>query len=68
MDRARRGAEFPSRLRGEEIGGVDMVTLDANVAGCMRHGSPPQWCLTELVDHDPECASDVSSTLRSSRS
>jgi hypothetical protein len=28
-------AEFPARLRGEEIEGVDMVMLDANIAGCV---------------------------------
>ena len=37
-------AEFPSRLRGEEIAGVDMVMLDADIAGCVGtwwagHGS-----------------------------
>lgn len=26
---------FPSRLRGEEIDGVDMVMVDADVAGCV---------------------------------
>jgi hypothetical protein len=30
-----RGAPFPSRLRGEEIEGVDMVMLDADIAGCV---------------------------------
>jgi hypothetical protein len=29
-------APFPSRLRGVEIAGVDMVLLDANTAGCIR--------------------------------
>lgn len=28
-------AAFPPRLRGEEIEGVDMVMLDADVAGCV---------------------------------
>jgi hypothetical protein len=28
-------AEFPARLRGEEIDGVDMVMLDADIAGCV---------------------------------
>lgn len=28
-------APFPSRLRGEEIEGVDMVMLDADIAGCI---------------------------------
>jgi hypothetical protein len=28
-------AEFPGRLRGEEIEGVDMVMLDADIAGCV---------------------------------
>lgn len=28
-------AEFPARLRGEEIEGVDMVMLDADIAGCV---------------------------------
>jgi hypothetical protein len=27
-------ADFPARLRGEEIDGVDAVLLDADVAGC----------------------------------
>jgi hypothetical protein len=29
-------APFPSRLRGEEIDGVDMVMLDADIAGCVQ--------------------------------
>jgi hypothetical protein len=28
-------APFPERLAGEEIAGVDMVMLDADVAGCV---------------------------------
>ena len=28
-------AEFPSRLRGEEVAGIDLVLLDADVAGCV---------------------------------
>ncbi len=35
---------FPARLRGEELAGVDMVMLDADVAGCVDtwlHGSGP---------------------------
>lgn len=27
---------FPPRLRGEEIDGVDMVMLDADIAGCVQ--------------------------------
>lgn len=27
---------FPPRLRGEEIEGVDMVTVDADIAGCVQ--------------------------------
>ena len=27
--------EFPGRLRGEEIEGIDLVLLDAQVAGCV---------------------------------
>lgn len=27
-------AEFPARLRGEELAGVDLVMLDAGIAGC----------------------------------
>lgn len=35
---------FPDRLRGEEIAGVDMVMLDADIVGCVdswrgNHGS-----------------------------
>jgi hypothetical protein len=30
-----RRATFPARLRGEEIAGVDMVMVDADVAGCV---------------------------------
>src|SRR3954447_8292844 len=26
---------FPARLRGEEVAGVDMVMLDADIAGCV---------------------------------
>jgi hypothetical protein len=29
-------AEFPARLRGEQLGGVDLVTLDSEVADCVR--------------------------------
>jgi hypothetical protein len=28
-------SEFPARLRGEELAGVDLVTLDSDVAGCV---------------------------------
>jgi hypothetical protein len=28
-------APFPTRLRGEEIDGIDMVMLDADIAGCV---------------------------------
>jgi hypothetical protein len=28
-------AVFPARLRGEELAGVDLVTLDSEVAGCV---------------------------------
>jgi hypothetical protein len=28
-------ADFPARLRGEEIAGVDMVMVDSDVAGCV---------------------------------
>lgn len=31
---AHEAARFPSRLRGEEVHGVDVVTLDADVVGC----------------------------------
>ena len=30
-----RDAAFPARLRGEERAGVDMVMLDADIAGCV---------------------------------
>jgi hypothetical protein len=29
------GAPFPPRLRGEDLAGVDMVLLDADVAACV---------------------------------
>jgi hypothetical protein len=28
-------ADFPPDLRGEEVSGIDMVMLDADVAGCI---------------------------------
>lgn len=28
-------APFPARLRGEDVNGVDMVMLDADIAGCV---------------------------------
>jgi hypothetical protein len=28
-------AAFPARLRGEELAGVDMVMVDADIAGCV---------------------------------
>jgi hypothetical protein len=39
-------AEFPARLRGVELGGVDLVALEADIAGCVRSwraggGVPP---------------------------
>lgn len=30
-----RRAPFPARLRGEEVAGVDMVMVDADLAGCV---------------------------------
>ena len=49
-----RGAPFPSRLRGEEIAGVDMVMLDADVAGCVSvwlssNGRLDEWRKTVLL-------------------
>jgi hypothetical protein len=32
---AYRQAPFPSRWRGADVGGIDMVMLDANPAGCV---------------------------------
>ncbi|MEU0790678.1 hypothetical protein ABZ342_11470 [Amycolatopsis sp. NPDC005961] len=32
---AHRKAPFPSRWRGADVGGIDMVMLDANPAGCV---------------------------------
>ena len=29
-------APFPARMRGRDVAGVDMVSLDADVAGCVR--------------------------------
>jgi hypothetical protein len=29
-------AEFPERLRGAELAGIDLVTLDSDVAGCVK--------------------------------
>ena len=29
-------AEFPARLRGEEVGDVNMVELEADIANCIR--------------------------------
>jgi hypothetical protein len=51
-------ADFPDRLRGEEIAGVDMVMLDADVAGCVqtwvgskrRLGEPHRSYLTRCLD------------------
>lgn len=51
-------AEFPDRLRGEEIASVDMVMLDADVAGCIqtwmtskrRLGEPHRSYLTRCLD------------------
>jgi hypothetical protein len=53
-----READFPDRLRREEIAGVDMVMLDADVAGCVqtwvgskwRLGEPHQSCLTRCLN------------------
>jgi hypothetical protein len=32
---AHRKAPFPSRWRGVDVGGIDMVMLDAHPAGCV---------------------------------
>ncbi|MGW4059366.1 hypothetical protein ACWEGE_13850 [Amycolatopsis sp. NPDC004747] len=32
---AHRQAPFPSRWRGADVGGIDLVMLDANPAGCI---------------------------------
>jgi hypothetical protein len=29
-------AEFPARLQGEAIGGVDLVALEADIVGCIK--------------------------------
>ena len=29
-------ADFPDRLRGEAIGGVDLVALEADIVGCVQ--------------------------------
>jgi hypothetical protein len=29
-------AEFPARLRGEPVGGVDLVALEADIVGCVQ--------------------------------
>lgn len=52
-------AEFPHRLREQEVAGVDMVMLDADVAGCIGtwasvgqldqpHREGLEQCLTDL--------------------
>jgi len=52
-------AEFPYRLREQEVAGVDMVMLDADVAGCIAtwvsvgqldqlRGEALEQCLTDL--------------------
>lgn len=43
-----RNAAFPQRLRYDDVAGVDMVMLDANIAGCVstwlnRDGSIDDW-------------------------
>ncbi|MEU9370604.1 hypothetical protein AB0D71_39315 [Streptomyces avermitilis] len=53
-------AEFPTRLRGAELEGIDMVMLDADIAGCVttwrnndgsletKHLRILRHCITEL--------------------
>ncbi|MFI1994454.1 hypothetical protein [Actinoplanes sp. NPDC020271] len=43
---AHRNALFPERLRYDDVAGVDMVLLDASIAGCVS-----TW-LNEAVDLD----------------
>jgi hypothetical protein len=51
-------ADFPARLRGEEVASVDMVMLDADVAGCVqtwlgskrRLGEPHRSYVTRCLD------------------
>ncbi|MFF7887757.1 hypothetical protein ACH40F_40765 [Streptomyces sp. NPDC020794] len=40
-------ADFPARLRGEELAGVDMVMLDADIAGCVVTWQGNQGSLDE---------------------
>jgi hypothetical protein len=38
---------FPPRLRGKDVGEIDFVLLDADIAGCVQtllsHGSLDEW-------------------------
>jgi len=40
-------APFPSRLRGKDVGEIDFVLLDADIAGCVQtllsRGSLDEW-------------------------
>ena len=36
LQEKRAALPFPPRLRGEEIDGVDMVMVDADIAGCVQ--------------------------------
>jgi hypothetical protein len=40
-------SDFPARLRGEEVAGVDMVMLDGDIAGCVSTWLASASCLDE---------------------
>ena len=59
-----RAAPFPDRFRAEEVAGVDLVVVDADIAGCVYtwlHSSGPldRARLTVLREH----LRDLASTL-----
>ena len=43
-------AEFPERLRGAELAGVDLVTLDSDVAGCVKSCLAKKQVLVQRLD------------------
>lgn len=47
-------AEFPARLQAAELGGVDLVALEADIVGCVRNwrsggGAPPDEDQCQLL-------------------
>jgi hypothetical protein len=56
--------DFPDRLRGQELAGIDMVMLDADIAGCVVTWQGNRGCLDEDRHQIlAKCIADVDTVL-----